>query len=199
MLVVAALGAWGADELLRAERAESVRRSHFLPPFEGQRAPDFTLPDARTGRPVSLATLRNGKPTILMFGSFSCTLFCDQLKEIARFQQKYKNRVEFVFVYVREAGHRNPKLDRVLRNVPLEDTPRRVRAGLTAYRIGLTCLLDGAAELVQREYVAYPERLFILDRQGVVIWESGPGASLSGLHLKEAESQLRNYLDKAAL
>src|SRR5262245_33273156 len=49
-----------------------LRRQYFDTP-----APDFTLPDLRTGRPVTLSAFR-GRPTVLIFGSFTCTLFCNQ-------------------------------------------------------------------------------------------------------------------------
>jgi hypothetical protein len=36
----------------------------------GTAAPDFTLPDVRTGQPVRLASFRGRRPVVLVFGSF---------------------------------------------------------------------------------------------------------------------------------
>ena len=79
----------------------------------GSPAPDFTLPAVRGDGEVSLSGFR-GRPVVLVFGSFSCIVFHDRVAEIERLHRAYKDRADFLFVNVTEAGHRIPGLEFVI-------------------------------------------------------------------------------------
>jgi hypothetical protein len=156
----------------------------------GKVAPDFDLPQLPGGRRVRLSESR-GRPTVLMFGSFSCDLFCSQLPELERLHREYGDKANFTFVYIREAGHDNAVLDEHMRKFP--EASDRVAAGLEIYSVHFTCL-DGRDSEVIREYQAWPERLYLLDANGVAVWDSGSGYSASGLRLDEAGGRLRELV-----
>jgi hypothetical protein len=196
IIVLALIGTWIADRV--AHGSGSIQRlgiqSRGHSPFEGKPAPGFTLPDIRTGEPVSLVDNHGHKPTVLIFGSFGCDLFCGQIDDVLRLHRQYKDQVRFLFVYVRDANHTNPELDDFLRARPAKDRSSRIRGGLGFYAIDMPCLLDGDDRQIERMYSAYPERLFIIDRAGMVYWDSTVILSEQGLCLSEGEARLRECL-----
>jgi hypothetical protein len=159
-------------------------------PFQGPTAPDFTLPEMRTGRPVSLSEFR-GRPTVLIFGSFSCTYFCNHTADLRRLHREYGDRVNFLFVHISDAGHDNPELVEFMRRIRLPDS---ARAGIDKYQFDFPCLDARSARRVESMYSAYPQRLVILDGAGDVDWDSYPGANPGGLRLDLAEAALRRCL-----
>src|SRR5262245_51796819 len=73
----------------------------------GQPAPDVTLPVLTGEGQVSLMALR-GRPVVLVFGSFTCDVFCRQFGQVRELADAYRDQVAFVFVYVTDAGHPPP-------------------------------------------------------------------------------------------
>lgn len=190
-----ALGAWFWLELHRevqstpAKVAAAVVWNNEIPPrsYVGRRAPGLALPDLRTGREVRLDGFR-GKPTVLIFGSFSCDLFCTQIDDFLELRRKYEGQAHCVFVYIREAGHGNMALDRFMNDHPgLAD---RVRGGLDLYKMDGNCLDGRNSRLVER-YMPWPERLLVLDHDGIVKWDSMIGIGPGGLRLESAEEELK--------
>ena len=158
--------------------------------FAGPTAPDFTLPDLRTGRPVSLSEFR-GRPTVLVFGSFTCTYFCNGIPDIHRLHQRYGDRAHFLFVHVRDARHRNADLLEFMRLTGHSDS---ARAGIDKYGFDFPCLDAEDFGPVEQMYSPYPQRLVLLDAAGDVHWDSLPGARAEGLRFAEAEQQLQQLL-----
>lgn len=95
--------------------------------------------------------------------------------------KKYGARAQFLFVYVREAGHVFPV------SVPeLPDAPwgsrawfvQRVRAGIRLFDLRFPCLLDNEQEEIQKRYAAYPKRMLVIDTAGRIVVDSGNSSSL---------------------
>src|SRR5262245_37799152 len=70
----------------------------------GNRAPEFALPDVRSDGLRSLKSYR-GKPVLLIFGSYDCPVFCAEAQRIEQLYQKYKDRLEFLYVQIAASGH----------------------------------------------------------------------------------------------
>jgi len=193
----AILGTGVADYIIRAEDAR--RRSSFaLPPFTpeippfmvarafpiGSPAPDFVLPNALDGREIHLAEFCNHKPVILLFGSFGCDIFCGQLARLNKLHQAYKDRVEFLFVYITDGPHQGL----LPPPTPTEQNLGHIPRGLRHFNISFPCLLGDKA--IEAAYTAFPERLLIVDRAGRIVLDAGLGLP-SGWDLDRVESWLK--------
>jgi len=190
-LGLAIVGTWVVDYLIRREESRyrntlmgqraSLNQSKvpFTPmgmtPFLfgkkiplGTPAPDFTLPNALDQRPVHLADYRGKKPVVLMFGSFGCDFFCGQLERLNKLHQVYKDRVEFLFVYISEGPHAvlppPTKAEEKLGHIP---------RGLNYFKISFPCLLGNKE--IEEAYAPSPLRLLIVDRAGRIALDAGFG------------------------
>lgn len=177
-----------------AMKAQSTKLSVGMP------APDFTLPRASDGQPIHLADLLGRRPTVLIFGSFGCNLFCKRLDGLRELHEKYKDQAEFLFVYVQEAPHPFPK---PLRNAMADpnapvDAPAnrlaRVRAGLEHFGLTFPCVLDTEDGQALKAYGAYPQRIVLIDRTGRIALDVGHGLP-TGMSLWHASDWLDKYAD----
>jgi len=161
----------------------------------GTRAPDFSLPDNQDGHQVSLAAFRGKKPVVLMFGSFSCTLFCEDVPQLERLYQSYKNSAQFLFIHVRDARHPIPELSEVLDALPPTFANRSERARRAMHHLGLSfpCVIDTADGELETFYDAYPRRLMIVDAKGKVALDEGQGLNDDHWNFKEVEAWLRGH------
>ena len=66
-------------------------------PKTGALAPDFTLVDVRTSKPLQLSALR-GKPVLLNFWGTWCPPCRAEMPELQKLYDKYKDQVDFVGV-----------------------------------------------------------------------------------------------------
>jgi hypothetical protein len=146
-------------------------------PALGEPAPAFTLPLVAPGEgEVSLAELR-GAPAVLVFGSFSCNVFCGQVGGVCELANDYEDRAAFVFVYVDDAGHPPPKegpLSRYDRSLPDLARRRLVADIWRNVRKTIPCLY-GAQSPAQFAYHAFPQRLVVVDAEGRVAFDAGGG------------------------
>ncbi len=94
-------------------------------------------------------------------------------------QENYVDRIQIVFVYIREAGH---ETEGELKKVVAEEdrtqgqrhsSLRLAREGMKHYRLSFPCLLDDADETVSRLYRAFPMRLLLIDAEGKIALDSG--------------------------
>lgn len=99
--------------------------------------------------------------------------------------EKYGDRAQFLFVYVREAGpgmvahHPSPqalrKYDEPSGSPPgsrLRLRPR-VRAGRRHFHLRFPCLIDNEQGEVETLYSAWPKRMRIVDTAGHIALDSG--------------------------
>ena len=93
--------------------------------------------------------------------------------------QKYKDQVEFVFVYIREAhpadsNWSDPRLG--LRD-PRDLKERNTVAGkcMSDLKMSLPMVVDDMADTVNMRYRAWPERIYVINEDGVIAYKSGIG------------------------
>ena len=97
--------------------------------------------------------------------------------------QRYKDRVQFLAVYVREAhptdGWRVPFNDKVGISIQQPKTGKeRTKVAehcCTTLEITMPVLVDGLDDRVGHAYSGMPDRLFVIDRQGKVTYKGGRG------------------------
>ncbi len=177
-------------------------RPTLLAPGTG--APPFSLVEVRTGGRVSLDDCR-GRPVVLLLGSFGCNVFCGQLGELLRLHDTCKDRADFFFVAIRDAGHPGPKTSPLAGDPDLGATTpaarlRLIRKGLGFYKVPFPTLLDEDGQ-VERAYDAYPQRLVIVGADGLVVFDGGWGSTggPSDWDLEEVEKHLRAALRRGPL
>jgi hypothetical protein len=164
----------------------------------GAPAPDFTLPALRDGQEWHLADFRGRRPVVLVFGSFSCDLFCQRVAHLNLLYRAYQDRAEFRFVAVTEAGHRIRGLDF---QSAAGESPRRRRAAVrgAAETLGLAVpgVVDGPDERVMRAYRAFPRRLVVVDRQGRIALDLGTGLAQGEWNLARVGKWLQTHTPAA--
>lgn len=168
-------------------------------PNVGEKAPDFTL-TALSGEKVTLSEQIGPKPLVLIFGNFTCGPFRSQSGNIEKFVKKYEGRANFLLVYVREAhpadGWHMTSNQRVGIHLPQPQTnqARREVAQQCQERLDLQIpfLVDTVDDTVGARYSGMPNRLYLIDQQGTIVFKNGRGPF--GFKIGELEQQLVLHL-----
>jgi thiol-disulfide isomerase/thioredoxin len=149
-------------------------------------APDFTLKTNDRKGEITLSKLIGPKPVVLVFGSFTCGPFRSHSGNIEKLYLRYKDRANFVMVYVREAhptdGWRMESNDRV-GAITAQPKSYEERADVAQkcgqlFKIGFPMLVDTIDDTVGTRYSGMPGRLYLIDRDGKVAFKSGRGPYL---------------------
>jgi len=114
--------------------------------------------------------------------------------------RKYRNRVAVYVVYIREAhpedGWQVPAnlREKVVFTQPktVEERTHVARTFCTRLKLSIPCLIDELDDKVNRAYAAWPDRLYVVGRDGEIVYKSGRGPR--GFKPAEAEQALRQYL-----
>ena len=149
-------------------------------------APEFTLPDALDQHLVRLADFRGKKPVLLMFGSFGCDVFCGQLPRLNKLHQAYKDRIQFLFIYITEAHHAWQLPPPT--SVADKGKGSRILRGIRHFGIAFPCLVG--SKDVEMSYSPFPERLLLIDRAGRIVQDAGVGLP-NGWDFEQVESWLK--------
>ncbi len=173
------------------------------PPLDAP-APDFTLKAAEGGEAVSLSKLVGPKPIVLVFGNFTCGPFRGQAGNLQKLHARYKDRAEFLMVYVREPhptdGWRMENNDRVGVAVRQpRDASERLEVARSCGRtlkLGFPMLVDTMDDAVNNAYSGIPSRLYLIDRGGKIAFKNGRGPF--GFRLAELEQSLLLLLRQEA-
>lgn len=95
----------------------------------------------------------------------------------------FRDRASFAFVYIAEAHTvdgwqmKSNEEDGVLLNQPttLDERFAAAREGVERMRLTLPVFVDGMDDAVSEAFAAWPERIFVVDAEGVVAFRGGPG------------------------
>ena len=106
-----------------------------------------------------------------------------RLENIAR---EFNDRVKFLCVYIKEAhptdgSQSPPNIDaNVLYMQPTtEDERAQVAAAcMLKFNFSFPMVLDNMTNEIEEKYKAWPERLYVLDANGLVTWKCGLGPHL---------------------
>ena len=112
--------------------------------------------------------------------------------------EKYRDRAEFLFVYIQEAHPADewPMPDNVeagiVVNQPRTLEERRViaRRCCDSLKLTIPCAVDTPDNAVDNAYAAWPERIFIIDPAGRIVYAGKQGPW--GFKPAEVERWLRN-------
>jgi hypothetical protein len=152
-------------------------------PSVGEAAPDFTLRTADGAESVTLSERIGKKPVVLVFGNITCGPFRTQAGNVEKLFQRYKDRAEFLMIYVREA-HPSDGWHMSF-NDAFEVTLAQPKTYEERVGVAQTCrrkldfdmpfLVDTIDDRVGGPYSGMPSRLYVIDRAGKVAYKSGRG------------------------
>lgn len=149
----------------------------------GQAAPDFELAARDGSGRVRLSSVRQEKPVVLVFASYTCPPFRREMPGVRKVYEDYRDRAAFYFVYIEEAHARDVwPLESNVRDKVVYSTPQDLaeRTGLAttcakAMQIDFPMLVDDVDNSVARAYTAWPTRFYVVGRDGRIAFKSRPG------------------------
>jgi hypothetical protein len=160
----------------------------------GDLAPDSPLVSL-DGQTILHIHDRIGKqPLVLVFGSFTCPPFRRNTGDIGKLYQDYRDRAEFLQVYIREA-HPNDewqmaanRRDNVIYLQPQTRAERIAIANdyIQRLHVPLPFAVDDMDNHANLIYGAWPERIYIIDESGRIVYRGGLGPF--GYHPNEARA-----------
>jgi type I thyroxine 5'-deiodinase len=118
--------------------------------------------------------------------------------------REYRDRVEFFVVYIEEAHpvdawqlDDNVKDDVLIASTKSADDRDHV-AGLclTTLGIELPAIIDGPDNRVERAYTGWPDRLYVVDRDGLVAYKSDAGPF--GFKPSQVEAALKRMFPESS-
>lgn len=156
-------------------------------PQVGDRAPDFraerlTDDGERSGQYIGLSDLQ-GRPIALLFGSYTCPVYRGQIERFNQIHDELQDHHEFVTIYTREAHPEdgwqvgiNHDQDVVyMQPTTLDERAEIAGTCVRGHRIRMPMAIDDMDDSINKAYSGSPERLYIIDADGIVRHRSTPG------------------------
>lgn len=144
-------------------------------PRVGEMAPDFKLYSLDRQDYVSLSELYRNKPVVLLFASWTCQVFIESALGLASISPIFRDSVDFVFVYIREAHPGDGDFGDIrdpLTNRERIDAARRFRKQM---RLPFPILVDFVDDRAAVRWAAWPVRAYVIDSDGRVIYSGAQG------------------------
>ncbi|MDF1743844.1 MAG: redoxin domain-containing protein [Gimesia sp.] len=193
----------------------------------GKVAPEFTLPllqqnnqrkaptdkasatkksaDKKKEQTVSLHDLRAKQPVVLIIGSFTCPPFRNQLEGVDKVYDQFKDRAQFLLVYVREA-HPDSILSVIgdngreaLQKIPQpKDLSTRVSNASICQRtkdLDIPIAVDKIDNRVGKAYAGWPNRMVVVGTDGRILFATDP--SPRGTNARSLQDWLTDNLTKS--
>lgn len=166
-------------------------------PRVGEMAPDFELRTVDGLTRVRLSSFRGTKPVVLIFGCFSCGNYRTYSESLEEMYHRRKNEFEFLRVYVREAhpsDNQGPTETNARAGILIKQAgtfeERCSTAGQCSVALNIQgpVVVDEIDNRVGRAYGGWPDRLYVIDRNGRVAYRGGPGPF--GFNPREMEQSL---------
>jgi hypothetical protein len=153
----------------------------------GELAPDFSAHTLNGDGSISsdlftLSELR-GAPTSLIFGCYTCPIFRQQSDRMKQLIARYDAAIQFIFVYVLEAhptdgwNTQSNMNANIMYTQPVNKDERAKVANdwRDAYGFESPIVLDWSDDRINQDYAGGPERLYVLDAEGMVTFKSEQG------------------------
>lgn len=153
-------------------------------PEPGMMAPDFELTAPDKSRKIKLSSFRGQKPVVLIFGCLSCGNYRTYSETLESMYRQYREEVEFLRIYVREAhpaGDRAPTATNakagllIAQPTTLDERCQLADRCAKDLHIDTPFVVDGLDNRVGQAYGGWPDRLYLIDVNGQVAYQGGPG------------------------
>jgi peroxiredoxin len=170
----------------------------------GDRAPDVRLVSLDGQTTFYLHDRIGKKPLVLVFGSFTCPPFRRNTGDIGKIYEEYRDRAEFLQVYIREAHPQDEwqmasnRRDKVVYTQPQTLAQRIAIANdyIQRLHVSLPFAIDDMNNSANLLYAAWPERIYIIDDNGQIVYRGALGPF--GYHPEEARAWLAAHGNAAA-
>jgi tetratricopeptide (TPR) repeat protein len=167
-----------ARERAAADKLDGGEGSGGIP--LGSQAPDFTLLASSGDRRVRLSEFRDKRPVVLVLGSYTCPKFRSQAGALKALYTRYHDRAEFLLVYIREAHGAGSWQSTVnqregidLADAATFEQKREYAAScVRKLKIAYTAAVDPLDNSTEKAYLAWPSRVYLVDKQGRVAFNS---------------------------
>ena len=114
--------------------------------------------------------------------------------------EKYKGKVEFLLVYIREAhptdGTQSPRnVSEGIQISSAKDFGQKEEYASSCVRnlgIKFTAVVDNMDAQVELNYMGWPDRLYLIGEDGRIAWKGGPGPQ--GMQPRQLESAILKAL-----
>lgn len=144
------------------------------------------------------------RPLVLVFGSYTCPQLRSSAGALKAVSEKHRGDVEFRLVYIREA-HAGAEWqstinerEKVALAAPRTLDEKRAHAELCVRKLELPwqAVVDGMDGQAESAYQAWPSRVYVIDREGRIAYNSRLGEL--EFHPAELEAVLREILSRGA-
>lgn len=139
--------------------------------------------DAPDVGPLGLARFRGRRPVVLVFGSYTCPQFRGSADAIKALHAKYKDRVAFQLVYIKEAHAAGQWQSSINEREHVDMQPakdlaeKQEHASFCVRRLDLKfpSVVDGMDGKAEAAYTAWPSRMYLIGRDGKVAFNTRLG------------------------
>ena len=176
---------------------------HFAQPAQD----DLGIAVGSPAPPVAtLDLIRPAKPVVLVFGSYTCPKLRGSAADLKRLSEQYRGQVDFRLVYIREAHAEGGPEAQWQSTINARDgvslppartlPEKREHAELCVRKLDLpfAAVVDGMDGAAETAYQAWPSRVYVVGRDGRVIFNSRLGEQ--NFHPAELDTALREMLAK---
>jgi thiol-disulfide isomerase/thioredoxin len=166
----------------------------------GDKAPDFTLPAVDQKTQVKLSELHARKPVVLVFGSFTCPPFRERVLQVEQLSQQYPDRAHFLMVYIREAHPDSTirvmedgvaVLKKIMQTDDLQARAHNAQLCGITLKLSFPAVIDKEDNAVNAAFAGLPSRIVVVDSQGKVAFDGGPGPA--GFQPSQLEQWLKAH------
>jgi len=170
----------------------------------GDPAPDFTLQRSDGGGDITLSDFRGRKPVVLVFGSITCSPFRQEVMSVPPIYEKFGAEAEFFMVYIREAhpesivevpaGNGKKQLQKFLQTDDFESRLGNAQTCSRLTKLPFPTLVDREDNRVKEAYAGWPIRLMVVDNDGKIAYDGGPGPK--GFVPQDLDAWLSRYVGR---
>jgi hypothetical protein len=203
LVVIGGVLWWGPSNLIgRYTHGAQVRDGDLEP---GDAAPSVTVVALETTAAGPISDWFGIRPVVLVFGSYTSPVFRQAVPRLETLAEQFQDRAQFLAVYIREAHAEgewqvaaNRQQGIVYRQPETLDERLRIAGDFVDhFGFSLPVAVDGPDDLAEAAYAAWPERIYVVDESGGIVYKSEPGAD--GFNLSELsrwlEASLPQILD----
>lgn len=150
----------------------------------GNKAPDFALKTLDGKGTVKLSdSKRRKKPVVLVFASSTLLPFRSQASALETLYKQYKSKSEWLLVYIRETPPSDGRqvdasAEEGIELAQPKTIEKRLEIANSHYAnlgVSFPAVVDNMDNKVAKAYEAWPDRLYIVDKKGKIVYKSKLG------------------------
>jgi tetratricopeptide (TPR) repeat protein len=169
------------ERLLAVKYAPATSGPPERGPKRGMMAPQFQLARSDGKGSLKAPSPEPGKPTVLVFGSYTCPNFRKASPALNEMSKVYGSQASFLLVYIREAhpaGEWQSTINQrehveLSAASSMEQKHDYATMCLRQLHLGFPAVVDGLDNAAEQAYEAWPSRVYVISADGRVKYSSG--------------------------